>query len=163
MVAKALTGPYRIDRDVPPTAFYTPKQAAGIFRPGIHIFAQSDDIPDRNSLTLGLVSRQTPFGQGTFYVFAKSQLRRATTVEVLAALDQEHLTKGGPWKPECPEIRNLNVLLSGGQCPDEDLARLSRAEARRLLGAYKVEYAGIMQKWRLISGRQKAAVLADLG
>lgn len=165
MTARALSGPYRIDRETPPRAFYTLKASTGRFQAGVHVFAQSNDNSDRTQITLGVVSAQTPFGQGTEYHFSRRQLRRATPDEVRAALQQNHATKTGAWRPECPEVRDLKVLLSGGVSTDAELTALvrrSKAEGRRALVSLTAQYEAIERRWRTISQAQAAAVLAKL-
>lgn len=100
-------------------------------------------------LTLGIVSKQSPFGQGTYLGFAKQELRLATPDEVRAALSRNHPHKrDGSFKPggRNPTLYGLFTLMGNGD--------------QRVLRA---RYKQLMFRWHRITAQQTAAILGSLG
>ncbi len=91
------------DRIEVPT-FYTMKRARGghkIYFGFVFTLNTEYQHPTPGYVLVGLVSQQSPLGQGTTARFKRSELRRASKKEVLRALRHEHLF-GSSFHP--PEI-----------------------------------------------------------
>ncbi len=85
-----MTVNFQIDRVDPPVVFYTLKGDQNTFKAGVDVFAQSGEHHDLDMVTLGLVTRQTPFGQYLRRGFLRKEIRWATPDEVRAALNRDH-------------------------------------------------------------------------
>ena len=81
---------FQIDRTDPPRIFYTVVGDIRGFKAGVSVFAQATEHPNVGYMTLGVVSRQTPFGQQGHFGFASNEIRRATDDEIRAALGRDH-------------------------------------------------------------------------
>lgn len=81
---------FQIDREDPPLVFYTPVTDFRGMKTGVDVLAVSGEHPNLGYMTLGIVTRQTPFGQQGHFGFLHQEIRRATPDEVRAALSRNH-------------------------------------------------------------------------
>jgi hypothetical protein len=94
--------PFPIDREGPVPTFYvlTARQEANLLgKPGELVFAPSGEHFARDWLMLGIVSAQSPFGQGTGAGVKKSDVREAMWVEVRHAVQVDHPVGGPQYVP----------------------------------------------------------------
>lgn len=96
-----MTVNFQIDRVDPPLAFYTPVEDAGPahLRAGADILVECAEHPSLGMMTLGLVTRQTPFGQCLYRGVSYREVRIATPDEVRAALGRDN-ERGTDFVPE---------------------------------------------------------------
>lgn len=170
-MTRSLSGPYRIDRLDPPRVFYTPSRTirtgSGIqLAPGgILTVNGSIGTPDR--LCVGIVSRQTPFGQGARMGISRSSLRRASRTEILAALRCNH-PAGPRFQPPCIETTYLDTVLERAPSnpPDDELQKFAenahRDDIRAQIRTLKLQYYGVLHRWDAITNNQVAALVAAL-
>jgi hypothetical protein len=95
---------FPIDREGPVPAFYvlrSPQEGAGNWmgKPGEHVFAECASHPARDWATVGIVTSQTPFGQGMAFGVQRVNLRVATTAEVRRAVQRVYPVGGELYKP----------------------------------------------------------------
>lgn len=122
------------DRKECPTEFFTPIKLISSLTacpPGVGVVTPTNSYKESESREFGLVTYQTPFGQGPIpgYRFALHLFRPATPSEVLRAIGEDH-----------PEGKNYRPQLSS-------LSGMSRQEYRRL-----------MDNWEDIIERQVKAI-----
>lgn len=171
-MTRSLSGPYRIDRLDPPAEFYTPSRpivtGTGVrLLPVQHVLTVNGSIGTPDRLCVGIVSQQSPFGQGLRMGISRSALRRATRTEVLAALRRNH-PKGEMFKPPCIEATFLDELLDHAQAtpPDDALRAYGEQTSRDKIWAdvrtVKLQYHGILHRWETITNHQALAIVAAL-
>jgi hypothetical protein len=153
-----------LDRMNVPAVFYTPKTTnnshTNVYG---NVFAESDDHFLADWITVGYVSKQTPFGQGTGLGFPKSELREATKNEVLVALTTNH-PFGRKYRPNCKTAMDagFHLIMSDafrnwtnddpdGTQPIHNISRNQIREARKT--AWK-KYNRMMIFWRFICRKQ---------
>jgi hypothetical protein len=101
---------FEIDRTDVPT-FYTVVNVDTCHRmPLGTVLAESSDHFKPGWLTLGYVSRESPFGQGTYCGFAKEEVRVATKEGVLKAICLDH-PHGIGFRPGNMEAMDANFQL----------------------------------------------------
>gem|GEM_PF-4741216 len=172
-MTRSLTGPYAINRPNAPTEFFTPARdletrGGTKLLASAHVLAINGSIGTPDRLCLGIVSAQTPFGQGTRLGLLRAKLRRATGGEVRNALKLDH-PEGRNFRPSCIEIIYLQRYLDGvegAKAPDDVLHVFARASSRREveteLERLKETYRKVLRNWRYLAQRQTAAVLETL-
>lgn len=157
-----------LDRMNVPAVFFTPKAANENHKDAFsRVFTESGDHFRPDWITVGYVSKQTPFGQGTFLGFEKSQLRGATREEVLTALSTDH-PHGRGFRPHCcvaadasfhlamsSAIRNWTNDNPGGTPPIHDV---SRDQIRNAGETAQRKHNRMMNIWRLTCWKQARAI-----
>ncbi len=158
-----------LDRMDAPAVFYTPKTANNESHRNSfgRVFTESSDHFRPDWITVGYVSKQTPFGQGTFLGFERSQLREATREEVLAALSTNH-PFGRDFRPSCRKAMDasFHLVLSqafrnwtnddpGGSAP---IHNVSRGQIRNAGETAQRKHNRMMTIWRLICWKQARAI-----
>jgi hypothetical protein len=81
-------------------------------KPGQHVLAASGEHPIKDWLMLGIVTAQTPFGQGLAAGVKKSDLRKATKADIRRAMNRVHPIGGElfiPGRPGLPDVASLNA------------------------------------------------------
>lgn len=170
-MTRTLSGPFAINRTEAPREFYTPSselvtQTGARLLPGVHVLVvNGPSIAGR--LHLGLVSVQTPYGQGTRFRLPLTAVRRATKSEVRGAIALAHVM-GSDFRPACTEVLYLESVLEGtpNPAPDDALKALAsrpREDVRAVMTRLHREYREILHRWPTTTRRQVAAVLALLG
>jgi len=84
---------YAMDRTSPVPEFYTLREKEADVNLSYlfgEVLAESDGRYMEGFFMVGIVSKQSPFGQGIYCQVHSSKLRRATNGEVLRALDKDH-------------------------------------------------------------------------
>ena len=174
-----LSGPYRIDREDPPHVFYTVKRAGGMHNltPGVSVLGVNGRHRSASEgwMTMGHVSKQTPFGQGISMGIQAQRLRQATADEIRRALGRDH-PHGPHFRPDCQELSDagFSLMMSGPTAPqgwtadrvrpgNRPLVPLTRDQIRRQGQEAQARYTAIMQDWDNITRRQIQAILASLG
>lgn len=155
-----------------PSVFYTPISESNSHRDAFgQVFAESGDHFEKDWITVGFVSKQSPFGQGTYLGFAREELREATKEEVRAALAANH-PHGRKFRPGCMTASNADFHLvmskvfanwtkeedrdkGRGTPPIHDISRNQIKDARD--NALK-EHVRIMRIWGLICWKQSRAI-----
>lgn len=158
-----------LDRMDVPTVFYTPKTADNNSHTNAfgRVFAESSDHFRSDWITVGYVSKQTPFGQGTFLGFERSELREAMREEVLTALRIDH-PHGRDFRPFCREAMGASFHLAlsrtfrnwtnddpGGSPPIHDV---SRNDIQKFGETAAARHNKLMRKWWFITWRQRLAI-----
>lgn len=121
---------YPLDRlEVP--KFFTPKSNETFPNAFGYVLAPTGKHDTSKWVSLGYVSKQTPFGQGTYMGFPRKDVRKASREEVLAALEKDHPFSRF-FRPACPEVLNYNgyqlflIITSNEVCHQEDRDRLRK-------------------------------------
>jgi len=173
----SLKGPFKIDRMEPPKEFLTLRRAVKPLpelKPGESVLAISSDHPTPGYVTVGYVSKQTPFGQGTFMGVPIKSLQRATREQVLAALQIDH-PHGAGFRPVCKELQNAAFALLADR-PDgpqgwtaskvapgaNPLMPVTTAEVRRYANVIGTKYQEILDNWDAITRQQAGAIMQQL-
>jgi len=155
---------YAIDRLIVPK-FYVPKRGyRGAHKGTIgRVLAPSSEHFKPDWITVGDVSKQTPFGQGIFMGFARNELREATKEEVLKALTLNH-PYGKKFRPHCREALDAQYYLVMSQAIGNWTNDEPRSEppvnniSRREIVDYAEEaikkYEKIMKRWKQICNMQ---------
>jgi hypothetical protein len=108
-----------IDREGPVPGFYVLKkgqETKSLGEPGQYVFAANGDHPAKGWLMLGIVSIQTPFGQGMSAGVKKSDVRKATADEIRRALRCIHPVNGvhipnQPGRPDAKSLQRWNGIV----------------------------------------------------
>lgn len=141
---------FPFDRTGVPT-FYTPKDSNNNHHayPG-QVFAKTDRHFQPGWITVGYVSRQTPFGQGTYLGFRTSELREATMEEVLSAIERGH-PHGSTFIPRTPELLDsgFHLLMSKA---------FSNWPVRTNYQSEVAKQEALMARWDEITARQIEAI-----
>jgi hypothetical protein len=172
-MTRSLSGLYAINRPNAPTEFFTPardldtKGGAKLLA-SAHVLTSNGSIGTPDRLCLGIVSAQTPFGQGTRFGLLRARLRRATGSEIRNALKLDH-PEGKNFRPGCVEMTYLQRYLDGVEravAPDAALHAFAHASSRREVEAelarVKEAYRKIVRNWLNLARRQSAAILETL-
>lgn len=156
----SLTGPYKIDRPGPVPQFYALVQNRGDYSaPAGTVVAISARHHTPGWVTVGIVSAQTPFGQGGAMGFKRGELREATPIEVMAALRANHPYGGPAYRPGCIEYTDAQAqrdILGNTITPAK------AAELQRTMAAARAQYEDIMKRWHQITKQQIIAILNKL-
>lgn len=178
MSSPSLSGPFRIDRPGPVPTFWVLKRSTPDhprISPGT-VLTVTDAHFKPGWMTLGVVSRQTPFGQGMLLGIHQSNLRRAVSAEIRRALRQ-HAPEGPTYRPECMELRDaahhaaLSVRLgvAFGDSTDDSGRRNIRpivpattAQLESFIALAGKRYSAIMRRWDQITAAQVQAILSSL-
>lgn len=104
------------------------------------VMAESSLHHSSGWLTVGFVSRQTPFGQGIYCGFPLDQLRRANRDEVLAVLKSDHIY-GRDFRPSCRDASNAIFHLV-----------MSKA-----IGNWTSD-TPLMQRWAVVTAKQRLLI-----
>jgi len=170
-VSSTQTDRFAIDRvEVP--RFYTPtvRTDHGL-HPGLTVLAESMEHHTSGWITLGLVSAQTPYGQGTFLGLQRDEVVEADPLVVIANLRRTH-PHGQDFRPNCRAAMNASFELAlastfrnwttgdpGGSQPirpfSKQQIRVAGEEAAR-------RHAAMMRKWKQITRRQIRAIFRDV-
>lgn len=175
-----LSGPYQIDRVTPPQTFYTPKRripAHASCRPGVDVLTATENHNQANEgwVVMGYVSKQTPFGQGTWMGMRRNDLRQATPDEIRLALTRDH-PYSPKFRPTCTELQDagFSLLMSGPTAPQgwtadrvrpgsRPVVPLTRKQIEQHGRSVQQRYQQILADWDNITSRQIAAILKSLG
>ena len=113
------------------------------------IMAVTDEHRDADWLTLGYVSRRSPFGHGTYLGFPKTEVEPAEAAEVLAAIEQPHPICRWWFKPSSRAARDVGIYeaISSG------IVNWGEVFAPPPLEAARVE-ADILRKWGGVARKQ---------
>ncbi len=97
---------FEINREGPVPDFYvltkTQEGLKVLGEAGQYVLAATGEHPVKGWLVLGLVSAQTPFGQGGTAGVKKADVRKATPDEIRRALRSRHPVVNGPYIPKHP-------------------------------------------------------------
>jgi hypothetical protein len=146
--------------------FYVPKDEYD----GSHrrwVYTKSGDHFSKGWITCGFVSRQTPFGQGTYCGFRRSELREATADEVLDTLKKDH-PHGSRFRPSCREamdaefhlvmskaVRNWTNDSAGSNPPVHNFSRKDLEDFRDQAMQRHME---MLARWDEITAEQTAEI-----
>jgi hypothetical protein len=93
---------FPLDREGPVPDFYVlqnTQEVRVLGEPGQYVLAATGEHPAKGWLMLGVVSAQTPFGQGGNAGVRKTDVRKATPDEIRHALRNRHPIVNGPYIP----------------------------------------------------------------
>jgi hypothetical protein len=130
------------------------------------VFAESNDHFRKGWVTMGLVSKQTPLGQGIFLGFDRKELREATKGEALAALKQNH-PHGSEFRPSCREVLDDSFYLAASRASanrledgsyPEPIINKSRAGLESFRNAALKRHQELMERWDLVCSDQIRAI-----
>jgi hypothetical protein len=116
------------------------------------VFAQVGTHNDSDHITVGQVSYDTPFGQGTGLGLPADQLRPAMLAEVLAAILRRH-THGAGFMPLC--LRGDNLVSAF--CFDHDPSILGSFESGK--AAAMQAHNSMRANWPQILDRQRKMIV----
>ncbi len=163
---------YPLDRVSVPE-FYTPKEEGGTHADDFgQVFAPSSEHHTPGWITLGYVSKQTPFGQGTYLGFPRSEIRKATREEVLVALEYDH-PFGEDFRPNCQEALDAGFHLAlsrvfGDWTTDDASERrsvlgMSRQQISDYGRSAAEKHRELLSRWGEVCEVQISAIEASLG
>lgn len=173
-MSATLSGEFRIDRLEVPT-FYVPKSPDNPHGfPVTCVLAESSDHFNESWITLGIVSRQSPLGQGTYCGLERTMVHEALPELILEALQRDHPHyEGADFRPGCMEamnagfevamssaIRNWTTDDPGGSRPIRDFSRDDVAYAGNRAAA---QHAELMQRWDEITAEQVRLIQEHIG
>jgi hypothetical protein len=157
---------FSLDRMNVPT-FYTPKDSNnGHHLPSGIILAESGSNRTFGWITVGYVSRQTPFGQGTYLGFKRSELQKADPMWVLAAITIDHPHGGAAFRPKSEEAigAEFHIIMSGAidnWSTDSGKPSILPVSRRDLFGAQKraiQKHEALLARWDEITRKQIEAI-----
>lgn len=158
---------FPIDRiEVP--IFYVLKDSSGErWELGDAVYTATSPHFDPEYLCVGVVSAQTPLGQGIGIGYRRERLVEATTQQVLAALRKTH-PHGFWFRPHCPEELDLGfmeVMSSAivnytADNPTSGPPMIPFTKAQLIAGAEPAiaRYHSILRRWWWITFRQRRAI-----
>jgi hypothetical protein len=165
-----LSGPYAINRLVVPTFLAPLTDRSGV--PLGAVLVQSNDHHNPAFLTVGYVSRQTPFGQGIYHGVPKRDLRRADPEEIRAALQRDH-AHGASFRPFNTDAADAtfhtimstglsNWTTDGASAARPPIQPYSRQDFQDAAARSSQAYAAVMARWDEITQEQIKRILASL-
>lgn len=140
------------------------------------VLAESSTHSDEDWITLGIVSSESPLGQGTYCGFRRSEMILATQAQVLQALQREHPFSAiweEAFRPSCQELQNaaLHMTMSGALSnwttdeatfQDPAFIPVSRRQIRDFADEARERYNEIMKRWEAITRAQIDFILDQL-
>lgn len=171
-----LSGTFALDRIEFPI-FYVPISPVNSHNFSTNtVFTETSTHHISDWLTLGIVSKDSPLGQGTYCGFKRSEVKPADIFQIVHAVLSEHPHSAifkGPFRPGCRELQDASFHLTmstafsnwttdNATFQDPAIIPVSSEDISDFAEVARLRYNEMMNRWGAITQAQTDHILDQL-